>query len=328
MIQCFKEKKEACIVRQIEKISLIGLGAMGSFFAPRLYAEFGTNFHVIAGGDRKERLEKEGVRINGETYHFPVLTPETKGNIADLIIIATKGYSLDQAMKDIQNQVGEHTQIMAVMNGVEAEDKLIAAFGQKHVLHSFMRVSIVMKDGIANFDPTLGAVHFGEVHNKEGEYSDRVQSVKEVMDQCGIPYKIDSDMLFGIWYKFSCNVAENLTCALLGIPFGMFVINESANMLRNRAMHEVQNLAAAIGIEITEQDIEKQGEAIKRIPPENKPSTLQDLEAGKHTEIEMFAGTVIRLGKEYHVPTPICEVYYLAIKVLEAKNDLREKKEA
>ena len=75
-----------------------------------------------------------------------------------------------------------------------------------------MRVSIVMKDGVTNYDPAVGEVHFGEKLNTEGAYSDRVLAVKKVMDTCRIPYVIDQDMLHGIWYKFTCNVAENLTC--------------------------------------------------------------------------------------------------------------------
>ena len=60
---------------------------------------------------------------------------------------------------------------------------------------------------------------------------------------------------------------------------------------------------------------------MKNVPAANKPSTLQDLEAGRKTEVDMFAGTMIRLGKEYDVPTPYNELFYHAIRVLEQKND-------
>ena len=49
-------------------------------------------------------------------------------------------------------------------------------------------------------------------------------------------------------------------------------------------------------------------------------STLQDILAGRKTEVDIFAGAVIRLGKEYGVPTPYNEFLYHAIRVLEAKN--------
>lgn len=306
-------------MKKIETISLIGLGAMGVFFAPRLAAAYGENFRVIAQGERKERLSKKGVTINGVNYKFPIVTPDEKGKEADLILIGVKGYGLDQAIEDIRNQVGEDTLIISLLNGVDSEEKLIKAFGEDHVLYGYMRMSIVMKDGKADFDPYNGKVHFGEIHNQE--YSQRVLAVKEVFDKADIPYEIDSDMLFGIWFKFMCNVGENLTCALLGIPFGGFHVSEHANWIRVNAMREVAAIAQKKGINIGEKEIELQEKTVMSLPAPNKPSTLQDLEACKHTEIDMFAGTVIKMGGELGIPTPICEMFYHGIRVLEEKND-------
>lgn len=303
---------------KIKKISLIGLGAMGSFFAPRLEKAYGEGFRIIADGERKKRLETEGVTINGVNYRFPVITPQTEGDKADLILIGVKGYALEQAIQDIRNQVGEHTLILSLLNGVDSEEKLEAVYGEEHVLYAFMRMSIVMKDGKADFDPYWGKIHFGEKINQE--YSERVLRVKEVFDCADIPYEIEKDMRKGIWFKYMCNIGENLTCALLGIPFGVYRNNEDANWLRRNAMREVAAIAQRKGIDIGEKEIALQEETVKTIPYENKLSTLQDLEAGKRTEIEMFAGTVIRMGRELGVPTPINEVLYHGIRVLEEKN--------
>ena len=57
-----------------------------------------------------------------------------------------------------------------------------------------------------------------------------------------------------------------------------------------------------------------------RIPYDNKPSTLQDLEAGHKTEIDMFAGGMVRMGKELGIETPICWMLLQGIKALEEKN--------
>ena len=201
-------------MKPIQKISLIGLGAMGVFFAPRLADAYGENFRVIAGGERRKRLEEQGVTINGINYKFPIVSPEEQGNPADLILIGVKGYSLAQAIEDIRNQVGKDTLIISLLNGVDSEEKLMEAYGREHVLYGYMRMSIVMKDGRADFDPYWGKVHFGEAVNRE--YSGRVLAVKEVFDKADIPYEIDEDMLRGIWFKFMCNIGENMTCALLG----------------------------------------------------------------------------------------------------------------
>ena len=52
-----------------------------------------------------------------------------------------------------------------------------------------------------------------------------------------------------------------------------------------------------------------------------KYSTLQDLEAGRHTEIDMFAGQMLRMAAEAGIAVPYCEYTYHAIKALEEKND-------
>ena len=306
-------------MQKIKKISLIGLGAMGVFFAPRLAAAYPEGFRVIADGERKRRLDKKGVTVNGVNYKFPIITPDEKGDPADLILIGVKGYGLDQAIEDIRNQVGEETLIISLLNGVDSEEKLINSFGEKHVLYGYMRMSVVMKDGKADFDPYWGKIHFGEKMNKE--YSERVLAVKEVFDKADIPYEIDEDMLKGIWFKFMCNIGENMTCALLGIPFGGFQVSDHANWVRIEAMKEVAAIAQKKGISIGEEEIEMQNKTILSSPYPNKPSTLQDLEAFKHTEIDMFAGTVIQMGRELGIPTPICEMFYHGIHVLEEKND-------
>lgn len=305
---------------KMEKVTLIGLGAMGSFFAPRLLKGLKEgNFRVLAEGARKERLETEGVTINGVNYKFPIVEPGESGDPADLVIMAVKDPALDQAIRDIANQVGKHTQILCVMNGIESEERVAAVYGWDHVLYSFMRISIVMDHGVADFNPDGGFVHFGEKNN--AVYSERVEAIREVFDHCRIPYKINTDMIHGMWFKFMCNVGENMTCALLGIPFGAFRTMESANILRRAAMEEVAAIAQKLGIDLGEKEIQKQEGVIMKLPVANKPSTLQDLEHGRKTELEMFSGTVLRLGEKLGVDTPVNRVLYHGIKVLEAKNE-------
>lgn len=302
---------------KIQTVTLIGLGAMGAFFAPRLSEELGAGFRILADGARRERLEHKGVTINGTNYRFPILTPDQAGDPADLVIIAVKGYDLAQAIEDVRNQVGPNTIILSVLNGVESEKMVAAAYGEEHILYSFMRISIVMKDGKTDFNPENGFIHFGEKTNDPECLSEKVLAVKELFDRCKIGYKIDADMLKGIWFKFMCNVGENLTCAAFGVPFGAFRENEHANYFRHAAMWEVVAIANKLGINIGQNEIDRQEHTIVRIPYGNKPSTLQDLEAGKKTEVDMFAGTVVRLGKELGIATPVCEMFLHGIHLIE-----------
>lgn len=304
-------------MKDIKKVTLIGLGAMGVFFAPRISEKLGADFRILADGARKERLERKGVTVNTINYRFPIITPDVEGDPADLVIIAVKGYDLEQAIKDIRNQVGKDTIILSVLNGVESEKQVAAVYGEEHVLYSYMRISIVMKDGKTEFDPHKGSIHFGDLKNDPEHYSENVLAVKNLFDLCGIDYKVDADMLKGIWFKFMCNVAENMTCAMFGVPFGAFQKSDDANYFRHKAMWEVIHVANKLGIDIGQNEIDRQEHTIGRLPYENNPSTLQDLETGKHTEVDMFAGTVVRLGKELGVETPVCECFLHGIHLIE-----------
>ncbi|CDC50401.1 2-dehydropantoate 2-reductase [Lachnospiraceae bacterium BX10] len=304
-------------MKPMKKVTLIGLGAMGVFFAPRISEKLGAGFRIMASGARKDRLEQKGVTVNGINYRFPIVTPEDNDGPSDLVIIAVKGYDLAQALKDIKYQVGPETIILPVLNGIDSEKQTADVYGQEHVLYSYMRVSIAMKDGKAEFDPEKGLIHFGEEKNDPGHFSDKVLAVKELFDRCGIDYKIDPDMIKGLWFKFMCNVGENMTCAMFGIPFGAFQKSADANYFRRAAMWEVIRVANRLGVDIGQNEIDRQEHTIGRLPYQNKPSTLQDLEAGKHTEVDMFAGTVVRLGKELGVETPVCEMFWHGIHLIE-----------
>ena len=82
---------------------------------------------------------------------------------------------------------------------------------------------------------------------------------------------------------------------------------------------ELEAIAAAKGI-----DLSKAAAASTHgstVPPTARYSTLQDLDAGRHTEIDMFSGALMRMGRELGIPTPYNEYTYHMIKALEEKND-------
>ena len=71
-------------------------------------------------------------------------------------------------------------------------------------------------------------------------------------------------------------------------------------------------------------DMSKTGSSSGRgsvVPPTARYSTLQDMDAGRHTEIDMFSGALVRMGKELGIPMPYNEYTYHMIKALEEKND-------
>jgi len=306
--------------KEIKTVSLIGLGAIGAYFASHLSKFLGNNFRIIADGNRAEELKKNGLEINGEHYDLNIVSPsDVSTGPADLVIIITKMTGLEQACKDIKNQVGPDTVILTPLNGVESEDVAIKYFGEEKVLYSLMRISAVKQDNKVSFNDSIGYIEFGEKINEV--ISPRVQAIQKMFEEAGVKTLIQKDMIEAIWRKFVCNVSENQVSALLGLSFGAWAGSENANYLRCATAAEVIKIAQKKGINIEDDYAINHISFLSKIPPENKASTVQDILNKRKTEVEMFAGTIIQLGKETGVPTPINEFLYHGIKVLEEQNE-------
>lgn len=308
-------------MNKINTAAVVGVGAIGSFFADKLDLALGESFKVIAGGERAERLKKDGLVINGRQRYFHIASPEQKGEFIDFIIIIPKMTGLKQALKDAENYIGPDTIIMTPLNGVESEETAAEVYGWDRMVYSLMRLSSVKNGNVVSFNPDISFVEFGEKTNDENNLSEKVLRIRELFDRAGIRYKNPEDMLKAIWEKFVCNVSENQVAAVLNIPFGAWASCPDANALRIMTAAEVIEIANKKGIMIDKNYAVNHLEYLDKVPHSNKPSTLQDILAGRKTEVDMFAGTIIKLGKETGVPTPFNEFLYHAIKVLEAKNE-------
>ncbi len=84
-------------------------------------------------------------------------------------------------------------------------------------------------------------------------------------------------------------------------------------------------LSAKTGVHLTEEDIDQASKVLSNINPLGKTSMLQDIEAGRKTEVEMFAGKVIELGRKLNVPTPVNQQFFDAIRKIEAENSPTDK---
>lgn len=307
-------------MEQIKTVALIGLGAIGCSVARELCHAVGyDHFRVIAGGARRERLEQQGVIINGQQCKFQIVPPDAHTTPADLVLVAVKFGALEQAIQDIAGQVGEHTTIISFMNGISSDEALAQVYGWERVLYGLVRRAVVMEGNICNYAPDRGTYYFGEAKNPS--ISPRVQRVCDLFTRAGLRWQVQPDMIHDLWVKFMANISENQSAAILGIPYAAWYEDgNDANWIREAACREVIAVANRLGVDLGEEDLIRQRELAKCVPASGKPSTLQDIEAGRKTEVEMFAGTLCRLGRKVGVPTPINDLFYHMIRVLEQKN--------
>jgi 2-dehydropantoate 2-reductase len=100
-------------------------------------------------------------------------------------------------------------------------------------------------------------------------------------------------------------------------PYGVFQSSPEAQAVVEALMREVLALAEATGVNLVEEDIDDLYGFLNAVSPQGKTSMLQDIEAGRKTEVEMFGGKVVELGKAHGIPTPVNETVLRIIQVLE-----------
>lgn len=112
-------------------------------------------------------------------------------------------------------------------------------------------------------------------------------------------------------------MCNNLLQAVISAGVGCYRDSIHIDAVRKGLRAELEVIAKAKGIDIDKADsTSSHGSAV---PPTARYSTLQDLDAKRHTEIDMFSGALMKMGKELGIATPYNECIYHLIKALEEK---------
>lgn len=302
---------------KIQSVAVLGAGAVGSYVIWGLSHKKDIRLGVIAEGERADRLKKGGCRINDEVYRPEVWSPQEAEDV-DLLIVSLKYGSLPEALESIKTIVGEHTTVMSLMNGVDSEELIAEQVGDDRVLRSLIKVASHKEENGYYFNPetTLGII-FGELAAPFD--SERVQAIESLFADTGIHFRSTEFIREEIWGKFRLNVCNNLPQAILGAGVGCYSDSTHMKVISDGLRRELEQIALAKGIDMSKMaGTSGRGSAV---PASARYSTLQDLDAGRHTEIDMFSGALMRMGEELGIPTPYNEYTYHMIKALEEKND-------
>lgn len=302
---------------KIEKIAIVGAGAMGAAYAAMFSEAGGFDVRFVARGDRYQRLTGGPVRVNGKPYDIPVVHPDAVQQPAHLVIVALKHHHLQGALQDIEAVAGDDTVILSVMNGLESEAVIGAACGMQKMVHAIAVGIDAVREADRFEYANRGRIIFGVMPHEAGDW--RLKRLKAALDQAGIPNEISENMQRVLWWKFMVNVGINQASAVLQSPYGIFQSSQEALDLMKTLMQEVIRLAQKSGVDLSHRDLDEWCGILASLSPRGKTSMLQDIEAGRKTEVEIFAGKVVALGKERGVPTPVNETVLRIIKALESR---------
>ena len=292
-------------MRDIKNIILCGCGAVGSVYADIFSKCPKINFRVLVNEERLKRYKVNPIIFNGIPLQLNYILPSEVDFKADLIIIATKMSGLSDALSQMENFVAEDTVILPLLNGVMSEEIVAAKYGRNKVLYSYFIGHSAVRVGNSITQDGVNTIVFGSDCPADVE---NVSRVKSLFDACKVNYSIPEDIKHSLWLKFMLNVCANPTTALFRANFGQMRSNPLHMNIALKILREVQLVAKAEGIKNSDMLVDETLDHLKLIAPQGKTSMLQDVEAGRKTENDIFAKTVVALAKKHAIDTPYCSV--------------------
>lgn len=299
------------------KIAVVGAGGVGGYFGARLAAA-GEDVTFIARGPHLEAMGKAGLVVRsprGDLHLQPVRAtrdPAAVGPV-DLIIIAVKLWSTEEAVESAKPLLGPHTGVISFQNGVDAVDILIRRLGRDHAMGGVAHIAAMIEaPGVIRHNGTMAKLTFGEL---DGAPSPRAKAFLEACTRAGIEAYLSGHIQRAIWEKFVFLVGlSGMTC-LTRMPIGPIREDPLTREMLRDVMSEVVAVARARGIELPADTVDRQMQFTDRLPQNMVSSMLGDLRRGNRLEVEWLSGAVVRQGQEAGVPTPLNRAIYAALKL-------------
>ena len=316
------------------EIAIVGAGVLGSIFGG-LFLQKGFNVTLVEVLKERVRLiEKEGLWLlwpDGERTHSKIAITADVDKVGkkDVVMIAVKGYHTRSAIESATPMIGDDTIVLSVQNGLGNLEAIAEKVGPERVIggitaHSGMPVSMNEVRYVGGLGPLL------VIGPYDGVSSPRFENLVEQFQAVGLDVYATADINSVIWKKLIANVSTNVVAALTGLTGGVAVKHEPSVKIIEGLSKELSQVARAKGINIPELD-DPLDFSLKAFAStrDNRVSMLQDVEAGRPTEIGNLNEVIVSEGRRFNIPTPYNEaVSWLTRGVEERNNQKRYEAEA
>jgi 2-dehydropantoate 2-reductase len=311
----------------IERVCVIGAGVIGSLYAGHL----ARNVEVSVLTRREEHakaLVADGLRISGKSdFTAAVHATADPAQLPDfdLGIIATKATQLEDAAAALAGRFSGAT-MMTIQNGLGAEE-LVRECGAWRLLSAVTFMSGV-RHGDAHVEYELDTETWLGPFADTATYT-QAQEVEALLVESGLHARAFPDLRPAQWSKLIFNATVNSVAALTDLPhvsaFAARGHETDLGHLVHDLMEEGKAVAAAAGVELHEDPWEMNVHAVRRgetLAAEGHyahvPSMLDDVRAGRPTEIDFITGALVREAAKHGVPVPLHTALYRLVKARES----------
>ena len=263
-------------------------------------------------------MQKNGLQVlsaNGDVQLKPGSAtgdPASVGPV-DLVMIAVKLWSTEDALRDARPMVGPNTAVVSFQNGVVAVDAIAKQYGKERTLGGVANIAAVIeRPGVIRHTGTMAILSIGEL---DGKPSSRTKTFLDACTKAGIQARVSDDIQKTIWEKYVFLVAASAMTSLTRLPLGTIREDPDTRALTKQIMSEVVAVGKAKAVNLDSDLADKLLERLDGMPREMVASMLGDLERGNRLELPWLSGGVVEMGKQLGVATPANGFIVAALKL-------------
>ncbi len=312
------------------QVLIYGGGAVGLGIASCLIRS-GNRVDIVARAETVATLEREGLCRTGifgcadaqaGSFGCYASLGQAAGGPYDFVLICTKSFDSISAAKDLAGhdaRLGKQARLVLFQNGWGNAEAFCAHF-ERHRIYNARVITGFRRQRPNEVEITVhaDAIHLGSLFSGDLAVLDELC---RAIRAGGIPCEITDAIEKDLWAKMLYNCALNPLGAILGVPYGALAQQPSTKALMNEIVEEVFAVMLAAGYRTHWQKAEEFLDVFyERLVPdtaEHKSSMLQDIAAGKRTEIDALNGAVIRLADAHGLDVPYNHAVYNLIKFIE-----------
>lgn len=302
------------------RVGVVGCGAIGSLFAANLAQLDGVEVWAYDPWQEHVRAINEGgLRLSGAgevVGHVRATADPAALPACDFGIVAVKSMHTRQAIAATAHAFQEGA-VCSVQNGAGNEE-IIAEHVREVIRGTTFPAGHVIEPGHVGWD-TKGDTHIGPFEPSPAPM-EKVRALAEACTRAGMPTHALEDARGAQWRKLIFNAASNAIGALTGFTHGRIAEFPPTRELAWAVMAEGRAVADAQGITLDMSPEELFDYAARRdVAYGHKPSMLQDVEAGRETEIDFLNGAIVAFGERYGVEAPLNRALTALIKGIEER---------
>ena len=297
------------------KIAIMGTGGVGGYFGG-LLARGGHQVTFIARSAHLAAIQQYGLMVESQldgdfTAQGNATGDPASAGIQDLVLLAVKMYHNVQAIPALLPMAGPNTVVMTLQNGIDNGDQLVQALGRERVMIGSVYMEGRVKEPGVVTQRGPGTAFFGEL---DLGITRRGKDLLKVFQGAGWRVELAENMTGMLWKKFAYIAGSAAVNAATNTDYEEMRSTPATRELIRGAIDEGLAVGRAMGAPVMDDSLDWAMTSLDKFPAAGRASLAKDFQAGNPVELEGLTGTVIRLGKQAGVPTPLNDAIYAILK--------------